>query len=176
MITAPKKIKVTPQMYASKGKRFANFLIDYVIRLVFGLILGVVLGVLAEITGDYGYIGWIENMNRLEELIFSLTLLLLYYLVFETFTGRTLGKYITNTKVVTIDGQKPEADKILYRTLSRLIPFDALSFLGDEGKGWHDTLSKTIVVDVAKFNEGSMLQTSLEEIGTSENESSFSNL
>ena len=44
-------------MYASKGKRFANFLIDYVIRLVFGLILGVVLGVLAEITGDYGYIG-----------------------------------------------------------------------------------------------------------------------
>ena len=42
MNTAPKKIKVTPQMYASKGKRFANFLIDYVIRLVFGLILGVV--------------------------------------------------------------------------------------------------------------------------------------
>ena len=115
-------------------------------------------------------------MNRLEELIFSLTLLLLYYLVFETFTGRTLGKYITNTKVLTEDGQKPKADKILYRTLSRLIPFDALSFLGDEGKGWHDTLSKIIVVDVAKFNEGSMLQTSLEEIGTSENESSFSNL
>ena len=86
-------------------------------------------------------------------------------MVFETITGRTLGKYITNTKVLTEDGQKPEADKILYRTLSRMIPFEAFSFLGDEGRGWHDSLAKTVVVDVKKYNEIVELQNSLSEIG-----------
>jgi len=36
---------------------------------------------------------------------------------------------------------------IAQRTLCRLIPFDALSFLFNDSVGWHDTLSKTRIVN-----------------------------
>ena len=165
METSIKKVKITPQMYASKGKRFANFIIDYIGQLIIGGAIGIAMGIIAEITGDYEYVAWIETMGTLGEYALGIVILIVYYMVFETITGRTLGKYITNTKVLTEDGQKPEADKILYRTLSRMIPFEAFSFLGDEGRGWHDSIAKTVVVDVKKYNEIVELQNSLSEIG-----------
>ena len=59
---------------------------------------------------------------------------------------------ITKTRVVTEDGQKPTAMNILGRTACRFIPFDAFSFLGSKAVGWHDSISKTHVI-----NEGSNL-------------------
>jgi uncharacterized RDD family membrane protein YckC len=165
METSVKKVKITPQMYASKGKRFANFIIDYIGQLIIGGAIGIAMAIISEITGDYEYVAWIETMGTLGEYALGIVILIVYYMIFETITGRTLGKYITNTKVLTEDGQKPEADKILYRTLSRMIPFEAFSFLGDEGRGWHDSIAKTVVVDVKKYNEIVELQNSLSEIG-----------
>jgi uncharacterized RDD family membrane protein YckC len=165
METSVKKVKITPQMYASKGKRFANFIIDYIGQLIIGGAIGIAMAIISEITGDYEYVAWIDTMGTLGEYALGIVILIVYYMVFETVTGRTLGKYITNTKVLTEDGQKPEADKILYRTLSRMIPFEAFSFLGDEGRGWHDSIAKTVVVDVKKYNEIVELQNSLSEIG-----------
>jgi uncharacterized RDD family membrane protein YckC len=165
METSVKKVKITPQMYASKGKRFANFIIDYIGQLIIGGAIGIAMAIISEITGDYEYVAWIDTMGTLGEYALGIVILIVYYMVFETITGRTLGKYITNTKVLTEDGQKPEADKILYRTLSRMIPFEAFSFLGDEGRGWHDSIAKTVVVDVKKYNEIVELQNSLSEIG-----------
>lgn len=165
METSVKKVKITPQMYASKGKRFANFIIDYIGQLIIGGAIGIAMAIISEITGDYEYVAWIDTMGTLGEYALGIVILIVYYMFFETITGRTLGKYITNTKVLTEDGQKPEADKILYRTLSRMIPFEAFSFLGDEGRGWHDSIAKTVVVDVKKYNEIVELQNSLSEIG-----------
>ena len=165
METSIKKVKITPQMYASKGKRFANFIIDYIGQLIIGGAIGIAMAIISEITGDYEYVAWIDTMGTLGEYALGIVILIVYYMVFETITGRTLGKYITNTKVLTEDGQKPEADKILYRTLSRMIPFEAFSFLGDEGRGWHDSIAKTVVVDIKKYNEIVELQNSLSEIG-----------
>lgn len=165
METSIKKVKITPQMYASKGERFANFIIDYIGQLIIGGAIGIAMAIISEITGDYEYVAWIDTMGTLGEYALGIVILIVYYMVFETITGRTLGKYITNTKVLTEDGQKPEADKILYRTLSRMIPFEAFSFLGDEGRGWHDSIAKTVVVDVKKYNEIVELQNSLSEIG-----------
>jgi uncharacterized RDD family membrane protein YckC len=165
METSIKKVKITPQMYASKGKRFANFIIDYIGQLIIGGAIGIAMAIISEITGDYEYVAWIDTMGTLGEYALGIVILIVYYMLFETITGRTLGKYITNTKVLTEDGQKPEADKILYRTLSRMIPFEAFSFLGDEGRGWHDSIAKTVVVDVKKYNEIVELQNSLSEIG-----------
>ena len=165
METSIKKVKITPQMYASKGKRFANFIIDYIGQLIIGGAIGIAMAIISEITGDYEYVAWIDTMGTLGEYALGIVILIVYYMLFETITGRTLGKYITNTKVLTEDGQKPEADKILYRTLSRMIPFEAFSFLGGEGRGWHDSIAKTVVVDVKKYNEIVELQNSLSEIG-----------
>ena len=76
----------------------------------------------------------------------GIVLYILYYSLFEGLTGRTLAKFITRTKVVDKDGEKPDFRKILIRTITRLVPFEWLSFMG-EGTGWHDTWSKTIVVE-----------------------------
>ena len=40
---------------------------------------------------------------------------------------------------------KPEPGKIVLRSLSRLVPFEAFSCLGD--RGWHDRWTQTFVVD-----------------------------
>lgn len=165
METSDKVIKITPKMYASKGKRFANFIIDYVGQLIIGSAFGIVLAILAEITGDYEYVAWVDNMGKLGEYAIGFIILIIYYLVFESITGRTLGKYITNTKILTEKGQKPEVESILYRTLSRMIPFEAFSFLGEEGKGWHDTFSKTVVVDIKKYDLENEMANSINEIG-----------
>ena len=74
---------------------------------------------------------------------------ILYYLLFEFYTGKTIGKLITKTIVVNENGNKPSFNSILWRTLSRIIPFDGLSFLGSSS-GWHDNLSKTIVINSNK--------------------------
>jgi len=77
------------------------------------------------------------------EFIF-LPIFLTYFIFFEGIWQRTLAKFITKTKVVTEDGSKPSFLRILGRTFARFIPFDAISFLF--GRGWHDHLSKTLVV------------------------------
>jgi uncharacterized RDD family membrane protein YckC len=58
---------------------------------------------------------------------------------------KTLGKFITKTKVVTKGGEKPELSDIIRRTLCRLIPFDKISYLFTKN-GIHDRLSETIVI------------------------------
>ncbi|MEK7253493.1 MAG: RDD family protein [Bacteroidota bacterium] len=71
-----------------------------------------------------------------------------YYLVTETiFNGKTIGKFITKTVVVNMDGSPVAFPTVLGRSFARLIPFEAFSFLGASGRGWHDTLTKTMVVD-----------------------------
>jgi uncharacterized RDD family membrane protein YckC len=94
-----------------------------------------------------------------------------YPLVMESLTGRTIGKYITKTKVVDFEGNIPKWRSIFVRTIARFIPFDFVSFcFRDNPVGWHDKLSKTYVVskkftaeDVKKIdtkkseNEGAVL-------------------
>jgi uncharacterized RDD family membrane protein YckC len=57
----------------------------------------------------------------------------------------TFGKIITQSVVVNEQGMKASVWSVLKRTLCRLIPFDALSFLFSD-RGWHDQLSGTYVI------------------------------
>ncbi|HEX8428570.1 RDD family protein [Hymenobacter sp.] len=129
---------------ASKGQRFANYLIDLVTfyALIFGLALG--LGVLVAFTGNGEMVKWLDSPWA--TLVFVL-IMLSYYFVLESTTGRTMGKLITRTRVVMEDGSKLTANAVLKRTLSRIIPYDAFSFLGS-GSGRHDRIAKTRVVKV----------------------------
>ena len=81
--------------------------------------------------------------------------------------GRTIAKYITQTKVVMEDGTTPKASDIVLRSLCRLIPFNVFSFLGAEGRGWHDSISNTYVVDVVKFKAKMDSEIDLELLGKS---------
>ncbi|MEM5566551.1 RDD family protein [Psychroserpens sp. AS72] len=159
------KYTVTPDVLASKGIRFANYFIDYIIQIIIGAGFGVVIGVVSELTGNYFLIELFFESGRLMEFVFGFIILLLYYTTIETLTGRSLAKYITKTKVVLYDGSKPTFNEILVRSLCRIIPFEQFSFLGEDGKGWHDSISKTYVVDIAKFEAKKATFEGLDEIG-----------
>lgn len=52
----------------------------------------------------------------------------------ETLTkGRSIGKFITGTQVVTLDGETPTANVFLKRSFCRIIPLNAFSFFGENG-------------------------------------------
>lgn len=157
---------VSQDVLATKGTRFANVLIDYIVRLAFGFLIGVIIALISELTGSYAIYDFvIESEGRLSDYIFVLFVLLMYYLPIEGFTGRSIGKYITKTKVVTHQGLKPDFGDIFVRTICRLIPFNAFSFFGEDGKGWHDSISKTYVVDIKKFEAKNETESELDQIG-----------
>lgn len=68
-----------------------------------------------------------------------------YYVFMETQYQKTIGKFMTKTKVVNIDGTKPQVGDIVRRTFCRLIPFDRVSFLFTSD-GFHDKLSETTII------------------------------
>ena len=94
-----------------------------------------------------------ENISQLQDILLSYLLYFSYYLVFESLTGRTIGKLITGTRVVSEHGGKPTFKQFLYRSLCRLIPFEPLSFFGSKGYGWHDSIPNTYVIDIRKLNK-----------------------
>lgn len=161
-------VYVDETMYASGGKRFANLLVDLVVQLVLGFLIGLFATLLYLTLGIDGPAIWIAEMGPLEERFLGVVILIVYYGLIESLTSRSVGKYITGTKVVMYDGSKPEAGTILLRTICRIIPFEAFSFLGSKARGWHDSLSKTYVIDVKKYEDAVMLKQSFEQIGQEE--------
>ncbi|WP_367873731.1 RDD family protein [Luteolibacter sp. Populi] len=127
---------------ASAGRRFSNFLIDRVVIFCmsypFGMLLGIVLGVMAP--------GEPISISKMEELAFGYFLSLVYYIFMEGVTGTTVGKLVTGTKIVNEQGERPSFGTMALRSLCRIIPFEPLSFLGSETRGWHDSMTKTWVV------------------------------
>ena len=70
-----------------------------------------------------------------------------YFFVMELAWGRTLGKLISGTKVVSEDGSPASETLILTRSLARLIPLEFLTFIGQaDRRGLHDTMSQTMVI------------------------------
>ncbi len=162
---------VTKDQLASKEKRFLNYIIDLAVFYVFFLTVGVIFGiVLVLVGGDIdSYLMDMENVNPWLDRLITMLVYVIYYIIIEgLFKGRSIGKFITKTKVVLKDGAKPTINETVVRSLCRIIPFEGFSFLGELGKGWHDTLSKTYVVDSKKHEEKKAMFTDLDLIGTSE--------
>ncbi len=79
------------------------------------------------------------------EILFFL-LYLAYCILLEGVFYRTIGKFITGTIVLsTKTYEKPSFGQIFRRSFSRLIPFEALSFISEKPWGWHDSISDTMV-------------------------------
>ncbi len=132
---------------ASQGTRFANYLLDRIFILIISFFIAFLLTlILAIISPDS--VGYFEQTGKLEEFIWGFIIGVFYYSFFEALTGRSIAKFITGTKVVDENGNKPTFDAILLRSLCRYIPFNALSFLGSDAVGWHDSLSKTRVIKI----------------------------
>lgn len=132
------KQKVDSNVVGS-GTRFINFLIDFIVWLVFASLISFIIGLFVPVTS--------ENQGILTLLIYLIFFgsFIAYYSIMEIKFQKTVGKFVTKTKVVTMNGKKPENGEIISRTFCRLIPFDRLSFLFVKN-GIHDFLSKTKVV------------------------------
>ena len=127
--------EIEPLYEVSKTKRFLNYVIDVIAFYALGIAIVVIL----IATGNEAIV------NGINDTLFGLIIIFAYYWGFESIFGQTVGKMITGCVVVTEDGESITPMDAFKRTLCRLIPFEAFSFLGS-GPGWHDTISKTRVV------------------------------
>ena len=131
-----------PKHYlATKGDRFLNLIIDRIVILVIYVIVGVFLFRRSDLQSDrtYSMIG-IYYFN----LFFFV---IVYYSVMEAVWGKTVGKMLSRTIVVTREGKKPTMGTIFARSLCRYIPFEAFSVLFNRvPRGWHDDITNTLVV------------------------------
>lgn len=148
-----KEFTVTDDLLASKGQRFLNFIIDLVILYIIAASIETTIIIIAELTNSYEVSNWVKSMGSIEKFLYGVVIIILYYGLTEIYFSRTFAKYFTKTIVIMGDGSKPDGITIMKRTLYRLIPFEAFSFLGSNTQGWHDLMSQTYVVRKHEFNK-----------------------
>jgi uncharacterized RDD family membrane protein YckC len=129
---------------ADKWLRFFNLVIDFV------ACLGVANVIHILIAFTWGQAG-IDKLESYPLIVIGIPIVLGYYIFFEGLSRRTIGKLMTGTRVVGMHGEKPGFRQILKRSIARLIPFEAVTFLGNAGRGWHDSLASTYVVKSREF-------------------------
>ncbi len=136
-IEKEQKKKVDSNVVGS-GIRFLNYIIDFIVAYLLILVVFIILGVFITSTVD-------DILAAFLTFIIAFGTFLSYYAFMEIKYQKTIGKFITKTKVVKINGEKPNASDIITRTLCRLIPIDGISYLFVKN-GIHDYLSKTKVI------------------------------
>ena len=126
---------------AAKWKRIVNFMIDYYLITFIWLIFIFYVDQLVE-DGDLS----ISDEGYTSLFLIPFILVPLLYLFCERYTGKTLGKLITGTKVISLTGEPITMKQVIFRTLSRLVPFEPISLIL-ANTAWHDDWSDTAVVD-----------------------------
>jgi len=123
----------------TREKRLTNNAVDITIVCVVALVVGVIMDVpVAPPSGEI----------PIERNILLFSVMIPYFLLTETIFGKTVGKMVTKTKVIMLDGTKANFWRITVRTICRFLPFDALSFVFSRlPRGWHDRFSGTVVVN-----------------------------
>lgn len=131
---------------ASLGKRLLNYIIDRIALRAIVFSFGIF------ITDPY-FMSNLDGADLILLIVLLVAAVIGYFWVGEHLLGgRTLGKLVTNTRVVDdYDGSRPSGTNILIRTLARVVPFEPFSIFFNEDKVmWHDKWSGTFVVDVKK--------------------------
>jgi uncharacterized RDD family membrane protein YckC len=134
---------------ASAGKRLANYLIDLVLFYIVLFILGFILAMLSP-----AFAGILINESSGFGLLDRLITLLLYAVYMSAvealFHGKSLGKLITKTKAVNLDGSQISAAIAFERGFSRAVPFCVFSALGNPCDPWQDRWTNTMVINEKK--------------------------
>lgn len=131
---------------ASTGKRLANYLIDMVVFYMFAFIIGLLLAIVSPsstnfLTDDSAGFGLLEKL-------LSLIFYAVYMSVIEAvFNGKSLGKLITKTRAVNLDGSEISASTAFARGFSRAVPFCVFSAFGNHCDPWHDRWTDTMVIE-----------------------------
>lgn len=148
---------------ATPSERFTGAIIDGLLGLV----------TIIPIWGAFYFLGVIKSMEDFEELSFGYDSLLtvLYFALFVAIqwkflkeTGQTIGKKVAKTRIVTMEGNKPKINDLLFKryafvNLISLIPVvggivslvDVLLVFKKDRRCLHDMIAGTQVV---KFPPG----------------------
>lgn len=127
------------------GRRFGHYLIDTAMFLLVFLLL-----LFITFTID----PYFDVENSAVTTLLQWFGMVAYYFVCESLLQTSIGKMATGCVVIDEYGEKPDVAQILGRSFARIIPFEALSCLGNPSRGWHDSMSSTYVVtksDLAKM-------------------------
>ena len=146
------KIKaITPSgnevVIASIWKRFFAFIVDVnMLLILFSLIFVLYMNLYPE---SYSLL-FILNFWPLS---------FMYFVLFSSFSGKSIGKFAMNLKVISIENNKASLFKIIIRELIKLPSFLVFGFLWHIGnklnmEAW-DRVSKTIVIELDKKHEHS---------------------
>lgn len=129
---------------ADTGKRVLNLIVDIIAFYIFAMFIGVVIAVLspealaAMDNPDFGLI----------DRILSMVLYALFMGSCEAlFKGKSLGKLVTRTRAVNLDGSPISASTAFVRGFARAVPFCFLSAFGTPCNPWQDSWTNTMVID-----------------------------
>ncbi|RXM40381.1 RDD family protein [Chryseobacterium sp. CH21] len=164
-----KYLVVVDRHKAPTGTRFLNYFLDrifiqiifYIFFFAFALFYSIVFGeIISEEDID-------NNTSVAVSIIISYFFVFFAYFFFmEYYLGKTIAKYITGTKVISIDGNQPTSLQIVGRIFSRMVPFDSLSFFGESG--WHDKWSETRVINIKNYQAEIQAKSEIEALGKKE--------
>jgi uncharacterized RDD family membrane protein YckC len=134
---------------ASAGKRFLNYIIDllffYILAFALVFILAIINPDIVDFLDDDSL-----GMGLLDRFI-SLIIYALYMGASESiFKGKSIGKFITRTQAVNLDGSTISTKTAFLRGFSRAVPFAAFSAFGEPSNPWQDRWTDTMVINDMK--------------------------
>lgn len=157
-----KHLKIVEANRAEKSQRFGNYFIDLIIFYI-------VLFFFWTLTSFFApaFVYYISENSLLDRLISVVGYVIFMFIIESATKGRSIGKYITGTKVVMIDGTTPTFSQFFIRNIIRgIILVDQFSFFGDTG--FHDQWSKTRVVKVNDYERAIIAKEEIQNIGKKE--------
>ncbi len=136
-------------LLASQWQRLGNLIVDGIVLRIFAVFVGIAVGIFLGIVSPETLDAVAQEELSGLDLLLGLGAHVIFFAFFEGVFKRTPGKWITGTRVVTVNGAEPTFGQILARTFVRLIPFEPFSFLGsNHPAGWHDRWTGTRVIRV----------------------------
>lgn len=133
---------------ASTGKRLANYIIDFIVFYVLIAIFAVVLA----LTSPSLFNSWTDDSGfGLVDRILTLFFYAMYMSIVEALLkGKSVGKFITKTRAVNLDGTPISTSTAFARGFSRAVPFCVFSALGGVCNPWQDRWTNTMVINEVK--------------------------
>jgi len=142
-LISPRPKKLIP---APVWKRLINIILDYIGTILF---FSTIIFLIAYVTETSIKENFIRN-QKAYPITFQLLgffAMYVYYVVCEYYLeGKTFGKYLTQTIVITPDGRAPSLNQVLIRSTLRFIPMEGL-FLFLTPQSLHDEWSGTFVIE-----------------------------
>jgi uncharacterized RDD family membrane protein YckC len=170
MLTMRKYLQIIDRHRATKWARLGSIVIDRIVFNMFFFAFAIIGGLIDGILGIYYFtklFDQLEGIGRLADIVMTNIIFFIYIFLLEYFTkGRSIGKFVMGSKVIMTDGTEPKVRDYLIRNICRLVPFDGLSFLGENG--WHDSWSDTRVISIKNYEAEKQTKSDIEDLGKKE--------